>query len=53
MIRVKLSVTERLKILFGWKLHIELWPRNSAQSYHQYSLPPWRQWSYECSKPRG
>ena len=50
MLRFRLNFIDRLKILFGWKLHVELWPRNSAQGYHQYMLPPWRPWSYEFSR---
>lgn len=42
MIIVALSFWQRLKLLFGWYVQIELHP-NTAQSYSQFVLPPWEE----------
>jgi len=39
MIIVRLSLWQKLKLLFGWYLQIEEWP--IGQSYYQYVLGPW------------
>lgn len=40
MIIVYLNLWQRIKLLFGWYVQIELWPK-TAQSYSQFVLPPW------------
>ena len=42
MIIVSLSLWQKVKLLFGWYVQIELWPRD-AQSYSQFVLPPWEE----------
>ena len=50
MIIVYLSLWQKIKLLFGWYVQIELWPLG-AQSYCQNVLPPWQPqrkwWMYE------
>ena len=42
MIIIRLSVWQKIRLLFGWYVQVEVWP-HTAQSYAQYVLPPWEE----------
>jgi hypothetical protein len=42
MIIITLTFWQKLKLLFGWYVQVEIWPR-SAQCYWHVVLAPWEQ----------
>lgn len=42
MIIIRLKFWQKIKLLFGWYVQIEIWPR-TAQTYSSLVLAPWEQ----------